>query len=284
MQSTTIRSRLLENTSEKSMILQAVFNYTRSIDIAQRSSESYNTFSTKLPDFSSSVSATTTDLEMKSAKEGYQKNSVESADVCSMHTFQKKCGFCGNNFHARTMCPAKRSKCYNCGNFGHFAKQCRSRTKSINFSSNSDVAVMKAVNGAPDKVNVKISVNGVDANALIDTGSTLSHINKSFALKHKFNVRGERNGIGLAVTENCSQSDGCCLSTICLQNRNYLDTELLILGDLLTDVILGQDILKLRNHVRIEFGSPQPALTINALECMKTDKISRLFEYLKSDC
>ena len=79
------------------------------------------------------------------------------------------------------MCRAKRSKYYNCGNFGYFAKQCRSQTKSINFSSNLDVAVMNAANGAPDKVNVKISVNGVDANALIDTGSTLSHINRSFA-------------------------------------------------------------------------------------------------------
>ena len=94
--------------NEESMTLQAVFNQARSLDIARRSSENYNTFSKRLPDFSSSVSATATDLEIKSTK-GYQKNSVKLADVCSMHKFQKKCGFCGNNFHARTMCPAKRS-------------------------------------------------------------------------------------------------------------------------------------------------------------------------------
>ena len=72
--------------------------------------------------------------------------------------------------------------------------------------------------------------------------------------------------------------------TICLQNRNYHDTKLLLLRDLLNDVILGQDFLKLQNHVQIGFGSSQRALTISALECMKIDIMPRLFEYLKSDC
>ena len=60
---------------------------------------------------------------------------------------------------------------------------------------------MNAVNDASDKVNVKISVNGINANALIDTGSTLSHIYKSFVLKHKVNVSGKCNEIGLALRE-----------------------------------------------------------------------------------
>ena len=42
LQSTAIRSRLLENTSDESMTLQAIFNQARSLDIAHKSSERYN--------------------------------------------------------------------------------------------------------------------------------------------------------------------------------------------------------------------------------------------------
>ena len=117
-----------------------------------------------------------------------------------MHKFQQECGYCGNKFHKRTAFPAKRS---NCGNYGQFAKQFRSRAKPIDFFGYSDVTVMNGVSGAPDQINVNVFADGVGANALTDTQSTLSHTNKSFALTHKFNLGGERNEFSLAVTLNC---------------------------------------------------------------------------------
>jgi len=42
LQSTAIRARLLENTQEDSITLQAIFDQARSLDIAHKSSESYN--------------------------------------------------------------------------------------------------------------------------------------------------------------------------------------------------------------------------------------------------
>ena len=184
----------------------------------------------------------------------------------------------------RSQCPAKRSKCYKCGNYGHFAKQCCSRNKQLNYTTTSGVAALNAENGAPHKVNVQITVNGVQANALIDTGSTLSQINRTFALQHNFTQCNERNEIGLAVTGNCFQSDGFCLVTICMQNRSYSDMKLPVLDNLLTDVISGQDFLKLHNHVQINFGEPKPALRIIALDCIKTDVMSRLFDHLTNEC
>ena len=277
LQSTAIRSRLLENTSDESMTLQAIFNQARSLDIAHKSSERYNITSHSVLDTNVSVSATV------SNKEDFEEP-MESLEACTIQRIKKKCDYCGNDMHTRFQCPAKRSKCYKCGNYGHFAKQCRSKTKQTNSLSILDVAVMNSDVGARDKVNVRITIDGMSANALIDTGSTLSHINKNFAFKHKFRRCNEYNEIGLAISGSGSQSEGYCLSTIQLKNRCYPDMKLLILSNLLTDVILGQDFLKLHNQVLIEFGGPQSSLIIGALECIKTDIVPHLFEHLSSDC
>ena len=71
---------------------------------------------------------------------------------------------------------------------------------------------------------------------------------------------------------------------ICLQNRTYRDVKLHVLEDLLTHVIVGQDILRLHDHIRFNFGGLRPLLCINALKCIKTNVIARLFEHLASDC
>ena len=98
---------------------------------------------------------------------------------------------------------------------------------------------------------------------------SLSHINRTFALQHSFTLYNERNEIGLAVTGNFSQSDEF------RQNRSCSDIKLLVLNNLLTDIILGQDFLKLHNHAQISFGGPEPALRISALDCIKTDVVPR---------
>ena len=128
-----------------------------------------------------------------------------------------------------------------------------------------------------------ILINNVAANVLIDTGSTLSYVNQKFAIANKFQLSNE-NKIGLAVTGNCFQSKEICLPTIRWQNRTYRDVKLHVLKDLLTDVIVGQNILRLYDHVRFNFGGPRPLLSINALKCIKTNVVLRLFEHLASDC
>ena len=283
-----IRSRLLENMREDSLTLQAIFDQARSLDIAHKSSEKYNALLIAPGKFDfNSITNRVSAIQkkrVKSTRDELEENPNESCNSCSTQQLQKTCGYCGNDYHVRSQCPAKRSKCYKCGNYGHFAKQCRSPNKQLNCTTTSDVAALNAENGAPHKVNVQITVNGVQANALINTGSTLSHINRTFALQHNLTQCNERNEIGLAVTGNCSQSDGFCLVIICMQNRSYSDMKLLVLDNLLTDVILGQDFLKLHNHVQISFGGPKPALRISALDCVKTDVVPRLFDHLTNEC
>ena len=107
---------------------------------------------------------------------------------------------------------------------------------------------------------------------------------KNLLLQKRFQLSNESNEIGLAVTGNCFQSKEVCLSTIHLQNRTYYDVKLHVLKDLLIDVIVGQDILRLHDHVLFNFGGPRPSLCINALKCIKTNVVPQLFEHLASDC
>ena len=86
---------------------------------------------------------------------------------------------------------------------------------------------------------MRILVNNVAANALIDTDSTLSYINQKFAIANRFQLSNESNEIGLAVTGNYFQGKEVCLATIRLQNRTYCGVKLHVLKDLLTDVIVG---------------------------------------------
>ena len=61
-----------------------------------------------------------------------------------------------------------------------------------------------------------------------------------------------------------------------MQNRCYSDMKLFVLDNLLTDVILGQDFLKLHNHVQISVEGSKLALRISALYCIETVAVPRL--------
>ena len=151
-------------------------------------------------------------------------------DACVIRQQMKKCKRCGaKQLHKNFQCPVQRSKRFKCGSYGHFARQCRSRFKRSNcsiVSNDNDVAVINDTAGAPDIVYVHILVNNIAANALIDTGSTLSYVNQKFAIANRFQLSNENNEIGLAVTGNCFQSKEVCSSTIRLQNRTYRDVKL----------------------------------------------------------
>ena len=109
------------------------------------------------------------------------------------------------------------------------------------------------------------------------------YVNHKFAIANRFQRSNESNEIGLAVTGNCFQSKDVCLSTIRLQNGAYCNVKLHV-KDLLTNVIFRQNVLKLHDPTRFNFGGPRPSLCINALKCIKTNVVLQLFEHLASDC
>ena len=49
------------------------------------------------------------------------------------------------------------------------------------------------------KVNIEVLINGVKANALLDTGSSLSHLSNAFCKMLKLDLDKSRCSVGLAI-------------------------------------------------------------------------------------
>ena len=92
---------LLENNT---LDLNTMFNQARSLEVAQKSLDSYNNV------YEASVNTITTKQD--------SDNTLRT------------CWNCGNSSHPRSKCPAKDVECFKCGRKGHFSKVCRSKVSN----------------------------------------------------------------------------------------------------------------------------------------------------------
>ena len=279
--SSEIRQRLLE---EPELAMQAAFDKARSLEIAHDNAEQYKV------DMAPSIQPSS--IAAVPAKDAAESITEEFA----VATVVAKCFFCGNKKHPRKNCPARDTECYRCKKRGHFAKVCRSNSYPVSSSTQKDTcaSLMKltpqdncsndGVQNGHDKVNVSVKVNGVFANALIDTGSRLSHISDCFSERLNLVLQNSNHSIGLAIKGCASSSLGVSKVKVELNGRSYSQVPVTILKDLLTDVVLGQDFLEQHKSINIQFGGTKPALHLGALEPIKTSTPVKLFEHLKENC
>ena len=272
--SSAIRQRLLEN---RTLELKAAFDQARSLDVAQKSSDTY-TSQQPVP-----VAITTSHTDSDQ-----QLGEVTSAATKSFQSKEKGdlCYFCGNRRHPRSQCPAREVTCLKCSKIGHFAKVCKS-SKLTNQQQGTAAALYLASvpnRKNPFRVSTEIIIHDTKVNALIDSGSSeksfINHnIAKNLGLKiqpEKVSVRMAASGIDLPVV-------GFCKIDFSLQNRNYKDFKISVLKDLCTDVILGTDFQARHKKLIIEYGGPEPALSFCALASLKVDAPC-LFSNLTPDC
>ncbi|KAK3885091.1 hypothetical protein Pcinc_010642 [Petrolisthes cinctipes] len=164
--SPAIRQRLLEN---KTLDLATTFDQARSLESAQKDSESYGA-----GPYSRPVSATCED-KCESILENVSVLAATGA----------KCFFCGLSRHSRSKCPAREAMCHKCQKKGHFAKVCKSSSVIASFTP-TDRATLAAVSSANyprvlSKAVVEVSINGFKTNGLIDSGSSESFIHPELA-------------------------------------------------------------------------------------------------------
>ena len=137
----------------------------------------------------------------------------------------RKFKYCGNKKHPRKFCPAKDVICFNCSKKGHFSKVCRLK---VGITKRPDASTASLFGLKPDcqsliysKVNRKVSINDVEANALIDTGTTLSHLNKQFSKLLNLKLKESDCSIGLAVKGHMSKGLGRYKADIHLNGNKY---------------------------------------------------------------
>lgn len=150
LQTPSIRQRLLENVT---LSLTETFTQARSLELAQKTSDQYNT----PPPLS---------LNTVNADEATER--LAATGVGGKRT----CFFCGGPRHNRSECQALESVCYNCDKVGHYSKVCKSRKKKSEVASAATITLASASTaGGRPKTIVEASIAGHKTEALIGTGS-----------------------------------------------------------------------------------------------------------------
>jgi len=76
----------------------------------------------------------------------------------------------------------------------------------------------------------------------MDTGSSDCYIDRRFADKHSLNIRRAVGEVTLAETSVRMPIRGQCITHLLVENNEYSDVTFNVLGNLATDVIIGEKI------------------------------------------
>ena len=282
LRSSYIRLRLLENNvyDLKQATVQA-----RALELAQKNAESYehsNSYSSEQMSASTAFHPSQPSKETK--EESVEHERSTSAATARYSSQTTKCFFCGYARHPRSKCPAKDAQCNNCGKKGHFRRVCKSTPNSKMTAATSTLgAICSSVSESLFPATVTLTVNGQTTQALLDTGSTESFVSEEFATSAQMHIIPSLGHVAMASLSHRAKIAGQCHVDFNLNGERYRDVKLSVLPALCTDILLGQDFLRLHKSIEIPFGGDRPTLSVCGLLAMNVDPPS-LFSYLKDDC
>ena len=134
--------------------------------------------------------------------------STDPATLAASGLQGRKCFFCGNSRHCRSKCPARDVTCSNCQKKGHFQRVCRGRTPTLSpkrtsaATWNSTIPIVSAavVLLSLTKSTTVVSINGFNAKALVDSGSSESFIHPKLAESASLLVYPTTSTISMATS------------------------------------------------------------------------------------
>ena len=211
LQSNTIRQCLLENST---LELGAMFTQARSLDTAQKNSESYTSSGPPSND-----------------PEGNPESTLAAVTG-------PKCYFCGYSKHPHHKCPAKDATCKRCQKRGHFAKVCRSNPAGSQLEQGSaGASVYPTLAAVPSstpptllKSSSKVTIDGVSARALIDSCSTESFIHLHLAETLNLQRYPDPRDISMAQSTLSAKTLGHYIADLELGGKTYSNLRLSILA------------------------------------------------------
>lgn len=265
-----IRQRLLEN---ETLTLTDAHRQARSLESAQLHSLQY-----EAP--SASINAVTDNLPVNSNYINETNKNQLDPEVGAVRT---KCYFCGGTRHPRTNCPAKDKVCNNCGKIGHFQNVCQSQRKKNTATAHGSASIVSCPVSHQSKVKTTLTVNGYKLSGMLDSGSDISLIDDVIARQLNLKILKTNAQVGLASNIHKVKIKGTCKANLEMLGHKYPNTELSVMSNLCSEVIVGRDLLQLHSSVHFEFGGGKSPLVICALTAANVEP-ANLFSNLSPNC
>lgn len=259
-----IRERLLQ---ERSLTLDKALDQALSLETAERDSRTMT--SSGLNEINLNA------LPVTPLSKHRTKNLLTPRATSEVPT-KWRCFYCGGNIsHRRIKCPAFNAQCQLCSRKGHFANVCRSINATNNAvtaeesavdSEDSANAISAASPSSLSKATIPVTLNNYHADALIDTGSSVSFIDEKIVRLMQLKQKPHKQTITLASLNNVSFVRSVCFATVTMNEYSHKHRPLLVVNNLCADVIIGHDILKEYSSLQFNLGGSKEPLICNVMQ------------------